>query len=116
MTSNHIDTITRRVAGASSRRVSLLALGAAALSAALPASPAAAGKKARKQKKRCKKKIRRTCNAQISACRAFYQEFCEEFFPPEDVEECLVGNFACCQEFGKCRLDAFLDCLERQIQ
>lgn len=114
MTMSHIDAITRFVASAVGRR-SLLAIGAAGLGAVLPASSVVARNKGRRHKKRCKKRLKRTCSGQVTACRAFFQEFCEDFGSPEDIAECRQTNFACCEEFSNCRLDAYLACLQRQI-
>jgi hypothetical protein len=109
-----IDTITRRAAGAVSRRTSLLALGGMAL-VAVTAAPSAAkgGKKGKKPKKRKGGNgsdgtgfgplAQARCASQVDQCRAIVTDLCED-------AECL-GKIVCCAPLATCNADGALACL-----
>jgi hypothetical protein len=106
-----IDTLTRRAAGAVSRRASFLALGGMAL-AAVTAAPSAAkgGKRGKKGKKR--KGIagnagqllsQARCASQVDPCRTAVSGFC-------DSEDC-PQQLSCCDLFATCNAAGALDCM-----
>jgi hypothetical protein len=100
------DTLTRRTAGAISRRRSLLTLGGAAVAGAL-ATPTLA--QASKDSKKAKKKKKKKCNGQINQCNDFFTALCAD--PNFD---CEPGEFEaalfCCSQLRDCRGGEAVSC------
>jgi hypothetical protein len=92
-------TLTRRTADAVSRRTSLLALGAAGLTAALVGAPGAEAGKKGKQK----------CNKEKQQCRSQVAAFCAQGADPPECEE---GLLPCC---ATCKVGAGVLCAAGQV-
>ena len=97
MNDNTFDSITRHAAVTVSRRMSLLALGGAGLTAAAAPTMAAGGKAG--------KKARKLCRRQREQCRAFFVERCQ------GSQNCLEALLPCCELFAKCSVAAGIECV-----
>jgi hypothetical protein len=108
MSEQIIAAVTRRAAGAVSRRASVLALGGMVL-AAVP-SAAKGGKKGKKGKKRnagdgtaIGPLAQARCASQTDQCRAIFLDLCRD-------SQCL-SNIICCNSLATCDADGALACL-----
>lgn len=82
------------------RRASLVALGAAGLSAAIPPRAAKGKKKKGKANKRCK--------PQVAQCQAFFALECGgDVTAPE-----CAALVTCCESLGTCNFDGLITCLQ----
>jgi hypothetical protein len=102
MNDSTFDSITRHAAVTVSRRMSLLALGGAGLTAVaaptMAAPTMAAGGKAGK-------KAMKLCRRQREQCRAFFVERCQ------GSQNCLEALLPCCELFAKCSVAAGIECV-----
>jgi hypothetical protein len=107
MNDNTFASITRHAAVTVSRRMSLLALGGAGLTAVaaptmaaptMAAPTMAAGGKAGK-------KAMKLCRRQREQCRAFFVERCQ------GSQNCLEALLPCCELFAKCSVAAGIECV-----
>jgi hypothetical protein len=100
-----IDTLARQLALPTSRRASLLALGAPGLAVMTGFSPVTEAKKKRNNNK---KKDDKKCKRQVGQCNDYFVPLCEEEGAPEGCTE-LIGE--CCEFLGACQAEGFIDCL-----
>src|SRR5688500_12141518 len=97
MNDNTFDSITRHAAVTVSRRMSLLALGGAALTAVAAPTMAVAG--------RAGKKARKLCRRQREQCRAYFVERCQ------GSQNCLEALLPSCELFANCSVAAGIECV-----
>lgn len=82
------------------RRASLVALGAAGLSAAVPPRVVKGKKKKGKANKRCK--------PQVAQCKSFFAIDCGgDLSSPE-----CTALLTCCESLGTCNFDGLITCLQ----
>lgn len=100
------DALSRQANGLTSRRTSLLALGAMALAAVTGQTNAATkGKKKRKRKGRGQSQnVNKLCEPQVQQCQEFVAEVCEGNTCPA-----VIGT--CCPLLGTCQNAEFWRCL-----
>jgi hypothetical protein len=86
-------------------RRSLLTLGGAVLAKVMSAPRTA---EAGKESKKAKKRVKRTCQRQIGACRAFFTELCAA--DPDCDEEEMERVFPCCELLANCKAGDSVAC------
>lgn len=105
MLEDECGTLGRASGEGSTRRRSLLTLGAAMLATVMASPrPVHAGKTSRKAKKRASK----TCKRQIGACRTFFVATCAS--DPDCNEDEIDGVFPCCDLLDGCQAGASVEC------
>jgi hypothetical protein len=109
MSAQIVDTITRRAAGAVSRRASLLTLGGMAL-AAVP-SAAKGGKKRKKRKRGAgggsnagQQLVQARCASQVAQCRTSFTPICQG-------DAGCLARLSCCDLFATCDGTGAVSCL-----
>jgi hypothetical protein len=90
--------VNRNTFDALTRRASLMALGAAGISAMGQTDRMSA------KKKRKKGDVNKLCKRQVSQCLDFYLPQCED-------GACLARFNRCCPQFGTCNFFGFYDCI-----
>lgn len=101
------ETLSRRLALATSRRGTMLTFGGTALAATATGSMAGEAKKGKNQKK----KARKRCKQQVAACEEVLTRACAE------LPDCVLADFLpCCSLLASCQAGEAITCTTAYVR